>query len=139
MGSTGIGALGLFTLAYGLPFVEANPLADGVVGDAVLASDGQVARLLDLGHELLIRRPLDLALRRLGLSPDPCPRPPHTAVPRAVTLCGRTGDEVRVTPHAETVGSSDPIFSSAMRIQSSRAVGTNHPQVLEPVVVSHSV
>src|SRR4051812_48945331 len=49
-----------------LPLVGAHPLADRVVGHPVPAPDSQVARLLDLPRELLVRRPLDRARGKLG-------------------------------------------------------------------------
>src|SRR6185295_10051096 len=53
----------LHTLLF--PPVKTNPLADRIVGDAVLASHGHVARLLDFLDELLIWRTLDQAPVRL--------------------------------------------------------------------------
>src|SRR5581483_9866838 len=59
-----------------LPFVGAEPFPHGVVGDAVLAADGDHGHRGDVSLKLLVRGPRDLARCRAGLAvavgvPDP--------------------------------------------------------------------
>jgi hypothetical protein len=51
-----------------LALVRADPLADRVVRDAVLAADGEETQSLDLSEKLLVRGPLDSTGTRTGLA-----------------------------------------------------------------------
>ena len=113
-----------------LPLVAAHPLAHRVVRDAVLGADGDPAQLAQVGEQLLVRRPLDLAppRRSRANASDAVP-----AALRAVPLRRRSGGRnstAHVAQHARAAGCAPQCVS-----QRRGAVRADDPQVLEPVVV----
>ena len=128
----------------GLALVLPHPFADRVVGDAVLASDGEVARRLDFAQKLWTRRTLNLARPESWLSEVGVPgvatlrgRPRAVeARERAVPMPNRSRREGTAT--ADTVPFARKV-ASAMRVEGGIAVRAQKAQVLEPVVVGNTV
>src|SRR5829696_5672096 len=114
-----------------LPLVRPQPLADRVVGHAVLAADRDVARLLDLPAKLLVERPLDLAAGRPGTARPGVPGP---AITRAITLLGPSPREVLPAPRTVDLHHVPRDVPPAMRVERRRAVRAHDLQVLEAFV-----
>lgn len=115
-----------------LSAVLSNPLADGVVGDAVRAPDGPIASRLDLREELLVWRSLNLSLA-LSI----CPGNPLATVSTAVTLLSVPRAEIAPTESALTRGS--PVLPAAVCVERRSAIRAQDAQVLEPMIIGNSV